>query len=147
MKVLAEQIASIIWIQSTSSDWSNLIFNGSPFPKNIKFWYKVFKNIIALFITLLLTLCKQKLVDNMPTINVWISLRNVILMDFGAKWSKNRFMNLKTDWGLNNRPINAQMVAKEAYWIDLLYSNRVYTKIFDILGTVGLQKSGCFNVL
>ena len=47
------QFCSHKWMQSTSYDWSNLIFDSPPFTKNRLFWYK---NIVTPFIALLLTL-------------------------------------------------------------------------------------------
>ena len=82
------QFASIKWKQSTSWDWSNLIFDSPPFYKDRLFWCKLFKNIIALFMTFLLTTFKQQLVDNVVQINVWISFRNLILINYGAKTAK-----------------------------------------------------------
>ena len=41
-----------------------------------------------------------------------MSLRNVILIDFGAKWNSKEF--LKTDHGVNNQPIAAPKVSKDA---------------------------------
>ena len=53
----------------------------------------------------------------------------------------------KTDCGVDNRPIVAPTVSKEAYWMGLRYSDRFCSKIIGILGTVGLQKSGYFSVM
>ena len=78
------QIGSITWIQCTSWDWNNLIFYREPFPKNKLFWYKIFKNILALFVMLLLTPFEPILVDY-----VLINQR----LNFHKKCNLNEFRN------------------------------------------------------
>ena len=51
-------------VHNESKDRSKLIFDSPPFPKTKVFDKKLFNDIIALFITLLLTPLEQKLVDN-----------------------------------------------------------------------------------
>ena len=53
-------------------------------PIVLKHVHKLFKYIIDMFKAFLLILCKQNWLIMSSAINVWISLRNAILMNFGA---------------------------------------------------------------
>ena len=78
-----------------------------PFHKIPSFWYKLYKNVIAPFIMLLLELSKLELWSiSYSTINVWISLKIGFLSNLKTKWSQKAVFYgiLMTYLGQNNRP-------------------------------------------
>ena len=58
-KHVPEKLGSHQWIQNNRENWTNQTSDGPPFPKTQLFWYKVFKTIIAPYMTLLVDYVKH----------------------------------------------------------------------------------------
>ena len=54
---------------------------------------------------------------------------------------------LKTDFGVNNGPILALTVSKEAYWIGLRHFVRFFIKMMGFQGAMSRWKSVYFSVM
>ena len=62
------------------------------------------------------------------TINVWFSMRIVILVNFEANWPK---IDISKNFGFYFRVIFAPYVSKEALWMGLWFSLTIYVKMID----------------